>query len=232
MEFIKNKLKEACQKGIITDIQSKELEKMFFSDEAVQTVVKNNISNNLYYLGGFLVFIAMIWLMSNAINNSTYLIIFILGFVYSVIFLFSGEYLWKRKIMIPSGIMYLLFVVMITFLVMVVEKATGFYPHFSEAWKYDNFYVSSRPALSIMSISLFFASYKLLTKRKNDILVIPLVLSILWFLTMAVPVLYGNFRNNTYIEGCWISLIFSILLFFVGWKKDKCFDVDYSKWLY
>ena len=232
MDFVEKKLFEACQKGIITESQVKQLLEEFLGGGSVQVATRYNVSSFLYYFGSVIALFSMIWFMSNAINHSTYLVIFVLGLIYSLIFFFSGEYLWKKNNELPAGLLFSLFVVIVPFLVMVIEKATGFFPHFSKMHHYSNFIDACRPALSVMSFSMIFSGAAVLVKRKMAILVDPIVVGFYVLMLLHVPLLSSFFKAESFITGVWLTLVFSIALFLIAFIKDRASSVDYSGWLY
>ncbi len=75
---------------------------------------------------------AMITLMSHTIQNSTYSMILLLGTLYAALFLVVGEFLWRKNEKLPAGILYFLFIAAFGFIIMDIEKMTGFFPHFSD----------------------------------------------------------------------------------------------------
>ena len=119
------------EKNIINETQKNGLIDLYYQNnnepKQVSTVVKV-----LYYIGGFIMLGAMTALMSDTIQHSTYAMILMLGTIYAVLFLGVGEFLWRKNEKLPAGILYFLFIAAVGFIVMDIEKMTGFFPHFSD----------------------------------------------------------------------------------------------------
>lgn len=233
----KKKLGEAVEKNIINVEQQQKLIELFFnnsnnSDHLKESYIKFSTETFLYYFGSFIILCAMAFFMFNTITGSTFFKIFCLGSFYAVIFAKLGEYLWKKAEKLPAGLLFFLFVTMIVFLIMVVEKAIGFFPHFSEADKYVNFYAACRPALISLALSAIIIGSVVLKKRADSLQTIPVIFGSYGLFVMIGPMLAGNFLEPTEINIYWVNLIFSISLIATAFKLDKKSEIDYAMWPY
>lgn len=231
------KLSEGVEKGIITPEQKDKLIQLFLKNIDDVKVEQSNekkfsIETFLYYFGSFVILCAMGYFMSNTITKSTFFAIFSLGSVYALIFAGLGEYLWKKADKLPASLLYFLFVTMITFLVMVLEKITGLFPHFSEMHKYANFYLACRPALILLAFTAITVGAVVLQKRKAPLLTIPVISGAYSLFYMIAPMLVGNIKDPTTINILWINLLFSLGLIIIAFIKDRLTEIDYSKWSY
>jgi len=231
------KLSEGVEKGIISLEQKNKLVELF-SNTAIESKVeqsnekKFSVETFLYYFGSFVILCAMGYFMSNTISKSTFFAIFTLGSLYAAIFAGLGEYLWRKADKLPASLLYFLFVTMITFLVMVLEKITGFFPHFSEMHKYSNFYLACRPALILLAFTAIVVGAIVLRKRKAPLLTIPVISGAYSLTYMIGPMLVGNIKEPTMINVLWINFLFSSGLIIIAFIKDKLTEIDYSKWSY
>lgn len=233
MEFIKNNLFEASKMGIISEEQYIQLLDLFLSKKNNSLESKRSgFDAVLYYLGSIIVLIAMVWLMSNAINHSTYVIILLLGSLYALVFFVSGKSFWTKNETLPASLLMILFICMITFLAMVIEKMTGFFPHFSDSNIYDNFYVECRPALILMAVTMVFTGVSVLKRYKSSIISLPVIIGSYSLFEMSGPVIIGNINEPTGIQLAWLSLIFSIITICLAILQDKSSGMNYSKWFY
>lgn len=185
----------------------------------------------LYYLGGFIMFFAMFSLMLQTILNGTYYSIFALGTIYATIFLALGEFLWKKDEKLPAGIMYFLFITAFSLIFMDIEKMIGFFPHFSDIYKFDNFFVECRFPMITLSLVTILVNSFLIKNRSTSILAIPLIgciYTIYFFICEGFLGLKILEMNNQIT----IHVIFSVILFAVAFWKDMLTKVDYSKWFY
>lgn len=231
------KLSEGVEKGIISLEQKNKLVELF-SNNTINTKVeqtsekKFSVETFLYYFGSFIILCAMGYFMSNTITKSTFLAIFTLGSLYALIFAGLGEYLWKKADKLPASLLYFLFVTMITFLVMVVEKITGFFPHFSEMHQYSNFYLACRPALILLAFTSIIVGVVVLQNRKAPLLTIPIISGAYSLAYMIGPMFIGNIKEPTMVNAMWINFLFSLSLIITAFIKDKLTEIDYSKWSY
>ena len=231
------RLSEGVEKGIISLEQKSKLIELF-SNTTIESKIEHSsekkfsVETFLYYFGSFIILCAMGYFMSNTITKSTFFAIFSLGSLYALIFAGLGEYLWKKADKLPASLLYFLFVTMITFLVMVLEKITGFFPHFSEMHKYSNFYLACRPALILLAFTAVVVGTVVLQKRKAPLLTIPVISGAYSLVYMIGPMLVGNIKDPTMINILWINFLFSLGLIITAFAKDKLTEIDYSKWAY
>lgn len=229
MDFV-NILNLGVEKEIIDENQKNNLIDLFNqnSEESKQvpTVVKV-----FYYIGGFIMLCTMTMLMSHTIQNSTYLMIMLLGTLYATLFFGVGEFLWRKNEKLPAGILYFLFIAAFGFIVMDIEKMTGFFPHFSDMDKISNYWDLCRFPLLVLSSLTIIANTILQKYRPVSLLALPTIFcSYLIYITF-IDFIYG-WRNIT-VKIINIShLIFSIGLITVAFVKDRLTKVDYSKWMY
>lgn len=232
---VKKKLAEAVEKNIITFEQRIKLSELFFGSSSLQSnesYIRFSTEAFLYYFGSFIILCAMAFFMFNTITGSTFVKIFCLGSFYAFLFARLGEYLWKKSEKLPASLLFFLCVTMIVFLIMVIEKATGFFPHFSEAGKYANFYTACRPALLSLALSSILVGGFVLKKRTDPLQTIPIICGSYSLFLMIGPMITGNFTNITETNFLWINLIYSIVLVAAAIKLDRKSEVDYSLWPY
>lgn len=216
------------EKEIINENQKNCLIDLYYQNEQKQvpTVVKM-----FYYIGGLIVICAMTCLMSTTIQNSTYAVILTLGTIYALLFLGVGEFLWKKNEKVPAGILYFLFVVTFSLIVMTIEKMTGFFPHFSDMDKYPNYWGMCFFPVLLLSVLTIIANTVLQRFRQVDLLVVPTIFcSYATYLTFID--LIGGFDVDEYRVFYASNLIFATILTIIAFLKDRLTKVDYSKWLY
>ena len=218
------------EKEIINETQKNSLIELFYQNEneskQVPTVVKV-----FYYIGGFIMLCAMIALMSDTVQHSTYAIILMLGTLYAGLFLGVGEFLWRKNEKLPAGILYFLFVAAIGLIIMDIEKMTGFFPHFSDMDKIPNYWDVCRFPVIVLSALTIVANTILQKFRPLSLLAVPTIFcSYAIFLTI-VDFIY-EYKNITPKIFFTSNMIFGFGLSVVGFIKDKLAKADYSKWMY
>lgn len=225
-----NILSLGVEKEIINENQKNSLLDLFYQSEKnpkqVSAVVKM-----FYYIGGIIMLGAMTSLMANTIQNSTYAVILTLGTIYALLFLGIGEYLWKKNEKFPAGILYFLFVATFSFIVLAIEKMTGFFPHFSYIDKYPNYWGMCFFPVLLLSFLTIIVNTILQRFRQVDLLVVPTILcSYATYLTFIDHI--GGFDVDEHRVFYASNLIFAIILTIIAFLKDRLTKVDYSKWLY
>jgi len=227
---IKKILQLSVKNKIISENQKVELIQ-FFEEYDNETNSDSSVTKIMYYIGGFIMLCAMFSLMLHTIHNSTYFIILWLGLFYALIFIGTGEYLWKRKEKFPAGILYFLFITMFSLIILDFEKMIGFFPHFSDMYKIDNYYSLCRvPVLVLSGVGLWMTTF-IQKYRKTDIFAIPIIFFLYSiFLTILHYIYNDSIFKSLYLASS--GLIFSIGLLVIGLIKDKITRVDYSKWMY
>lgn len=95
---IEKLLQLAVEKGIINEFQRNQILQLSDDDDKqeVKPTSTSTIVKVLYYIGGFIMLIAMTYLMGYTVTNSSYLQILVLGVVYCLIFWGVGE-IQRRK---------------------------------------------------------------------------------------------------------------------------------------
>lgn len=232
--FISQKqLQEACTRGIITEEQAKRLVEIFSSENKEGEIPQRfNLETVLYYGGSLIALGAMTYYMYDLVHSSTYTAILILSIIYSLIFYFSAEYMWKKSNKTPAGLLYILFILSVSYVITVITKMTGLYPKFSQAQLYENFYEASKPALyTIFSLTIF-TSIAVLKKRPLSILTLPVVVSLYSLGSLFIPDLLERIVPEKFDSGAIYSFLFSLIALAAAFKTDKNYIIDYSKWLY
>lgn len=223
-------LKLGVEKDIINEAQKNSLIVLYNQNnnepKQVSTVVKV-----LYYIGGLIMLCAMTSLMSNTIQHSTYTMILLLGALYATIFFCFGEFLWRKNEKLPAGILYFLFIAAFGFIVIDIEKMTGFFPHFSDMDKIPNYWELCRLPIIVLSGLTIIANSILQKYRPASLLAVSSIGCFYLIFMTLVEFLYGykNITNKIYFTS---NIIFGAGLSIIGFIKDKLTKVDYSMWMY
>ena len=218
------------EKNIINETQKNSLIDLYNqnNDEPKQVSIVVKV---LYYIGGFIMLCAMTSLMSNTIQHSTYTMILLLGTIYAALFLGVGEFLWRKNEKLPAGILYFLFIAAVGFIVMDIEKMTGFFPHFSDMDKIPNYWGLCRFPVLVLSTLTIIANTTLQKFRPASLLAVSTIFCSYAIFMIIVDFIYGWEKiTDKIIYNS--SLIFGIGLTIVAFIKDRLTNVDYSKWMY
>ena len=227
---IKQLLELGVEKAIITASQCEELLKLT-DNKPSEIQPPSIVIKTLYYIGGFFMLCAMIYLMSETVIHSSYFVILSLGTLYALIFLFMGEFLWRNDEKFPAGILYLLFVASVAFIILDIEKMTGFFPRFSDIDKIANYDLACRMPTLVLSILTIAVNTILQKYRKISNLALPTI-----FFAYPIYIILLNYIMKDNIYGTHsiinINFVFSIGLFIIAFIKDRRTEADYSKWMY
>ena len=218
------------EKEIINETQKNSLIDLFNQNEneskQVPTVVKV-----FYYIGGFIMLCAMVALMSDTVQHSTYAMILMLGTLYAALFLGVGEFLWRKNEKLPAGILYFLFIAAIGLIIMDIEKMTGFFPHFSDMDRIPNYWDLCRFPVIVLSALTIVANTVLQRFRNASLLAVPTIFCSYAIYMTIVDFIYGD-KNITLKIFFTSNMIFGAGLSVVGFIKDRLAKADYSKWMY
>lgn len=218
------------EKNIINETQKNSLIDLYNQNNNEQKQI-STIVKVFYYIGGLIMLGAMTSLMSNTIQHSTYTMILLLGTLYSALFLGVGEFLWKKNEKLPAGILYFLFIATVGFIVMDIEKMTGFFPHFSDIDKIPNYWDLCRFPVIVLSILTIIANTILQKFRPVSLLAVPTIFCSYAIFITIVDFIYG-YKNITPKIFFTSNMIFGFGLSIVGFIKDKLTKTDYSMWMY
>lgn len=231
MTFNDEKLKKALEQGIITqDIYDKLImfendNKDFIDteDSSKSKFFKINLESLLLYIASMIIFGGMSLLMWLIIDSTGYSTILITAIIYSAVFWFSGEYMWKNSNKIPAGIFYLFTILAFALCVTVITKMTGFYPKFSSGASFE----LQKPALTLISILSLVFSGVLMRIRSNFFSTIPLLIGTFFLCNIHCESIF-RFTNGHTIA---LSIYFLIVIVF-AFLFDRKTKVDHSFWLY
>ncbi len=204
-------------------------EEQIFPDTVVQQT--SPVIKILYYIGGIHIFGAMIALMSHTIQHSSYTVILLLGTLYAILYYLTGEFFWKKNEKVPAEILYFIFICSISFIILDIEKMTGFFPHFSDIGKIDNYWELCRFPTIILSVLIIIINSFLQKHRSLSLLAIPTIFCFQnIYLILLQSVMKDNFFKTEILVNS--NLIFFIILAAIAFIKDRVTKADYSKWMY
>ena len=218
-------------KKIINEEQKEKLIDLYKFQQVGESKPVSSVVKVLYYIVGLVMFIAMVVLMSDTIQNGTYMTILLLGTVYAALFIGIGEFLWRKNEKFPAEILYFIFISTIAFIIMDIEKMTGFFPHFSDMNRYANYLDMCRLPVIVLSTLTIVTNSILQAYRPISLLAIPTIFCSYVIFMSFVEYVYGcaNITDEIIFNSI---IIFGIGLTIVAFIKDKLTKVDYSKWMY
>ena len=236
---IEKLLQLAVEKGIINEFQRNQILQLSDDNDKQEVKPTSTIVKVLYYIGGFIMLIAMTYLMGYTVTNSSYLQILVLGVVYCLIFWGVGEIQLRKNEKVPAEILYFLLIPTITFVILDIEKMLGIFPHFSDFAYLDDPVGDCHLGLILLSICTIITS-SIVQKFRNFASPVIYTMSSAYTLYLIcyerifVPI--ANFITNNGDFGgkdiCIFSIIFFVALLLIAFIKDKKTQADYPMWLY
>ena len=241
MAFNDEKLREALTQGVISEeiynklveFDTNNLSQSDNENAITSKKLKSNLETTLIYAGSLVIFNGLALFMDEIIGKTNFWIILLTSIIYLVIFLFSGEFLWKNNNKKPAGIFYIFAILSFGLCITVTTKMTGFYPRFSELDAYSGDTLNlQRPALTLIStLSLIFAGF-LMKFRANIFSTLPLIFGgyILYYIN--VISFAKTIIKPTYLAISTICLLYSLVIVCLGFIYDKKTKIDHALWLY
>ena len=243
MAFNDEKLREALTQGVISEeiynklveFDTNNLSQLDNENAVTSKKLKSNFETILLYVGSLVIFTGMALFMDEIIGKTNFWIILLTSIIYLVVFLFSGEFLWKNNNKKPAGIFYIFSILSLGLCITVITKMTGFYPRFSELDAYSGSGDTlnlQRPALTLISIlSLAFAGF-LMKFRANIFSTLPLIFGgyVLYYIN--VISFAKTIIKPTYLAISTICLLYSLVTVCLGVIYDKKSKIDHALWLY
>lgn len=239
MNFNEYDLYDAKIKGILNvEVYEKLLEFLknknsnnTIKEKAVsQPQKKYTLENFLYYLGAFIIILAMGWYLGSVWASSSFFGLFALCIAYFILFVGIGNKFWNKGQKTPGGLLYTCALSVVPLTIWAFEKSFGFAP--DDIAKYSNFHIFVRGGWIFMELATVIVGAIFLKYRKFPLLTLPICYA-LWFLSMdLLPFLVGNIQDPTWGQRNIATLLFSFLMLGIALKYDKKTDEDFSRWFY
>ena len=222
----------AKEKGIISSEQVDLLMNFFNTPSDTSEIkAKLNVTNFLYYFGAFLIILAMCWFLGNVWGTYKEGGLFIVTLLYTTFFILTANYLWKKGLKTPAGLLYTAAVSSIPLLTFLFEKIIGIWP-LDNQMKYSGFHIWIRGSWVLMEVMTIIGGLFVLKFRKFPFLTLPISWAT-WYMSMdIVPILAGNFDTPSWDERKIVSFIFGLILISVAFLYDKRTKEDFSFWFY
>lgn len=229
----------AKEKGIISAEQVDLLIKFFnTSSDTSEVKAKLNVTNFLYYFGAILIILAMCWFLGNVWGTYKEEGLFVVTLFYVLFFVLTANYLWKKGLKTPAGLLYTATVFSIPLLTFLFEKIVGIWP-LGDHTKYSGFdivipefHFRIRSCWILMEIMTVVGGLVVLKYRKFPFLTFPISWAAWYFAMDIVPVIAGHFNEPTWDERKIVSFIFGLLLICIAFLYDKKTEEDFSFWFY
>lgn len=204
-------------------------------EPADQSPTKNKftLENFLYYFGAIIIILTMAWYAGKIWADVGFGALFVTCSAYCIFFVFIANFLWKKELKTPAGLLYVACVATVPLLVFAFQHMVGIFPSSDKMYsEYSNFHIFIRGGWIAMEIATILAGLVVLKYRQVPFVTLPIAWSA-WYLSMdIVPLLFGAFREPTWDERKFVSLIFGLGLIIIAFLQDKKGKKDFSHWYY
>lgn len=187
-------------------------------------------ANVAYYFGALLVISAMTWFMTTAWESFGGAGVCLVAAAYAVVFGLLGDFLKRRGLSTPSGLLFTLAVCMTPLFVYGFQRATGLWPQ-GDPGAYTGYYVWIKGSWLAIELGTIVAALLALAYTRFPFLLAPVAFT-LWYMSMDLtPLLFGK-TSYTWDERLWVSLLFGLAMLVSAYLIDRRTRVDYAFWLY
>jgi hypothetical protein len=227
MEIERADLDEAATRQIISADQAGALWKHL--EERHPARARFTGLNVAYYFGALVVISAMGWLMTLGFQALGPWAVFFIALSYALVFVRAGAQLW-RDLPVPGGLLYAMAVCMTPLAIWGLERGTGFWPA-NDPGNYRDFFPYIRSSWIWMEAGTVLAALFALRRVKFSFLVAPAAVA-LWFMSMDFAAYLSGHPSWDFSLARNVSIVFGLVMLFVGYLADKRTEVDLSFWLY
>jgi hypothetical protein len=222
----KEVLYKAYKDGIIDDNQRKSLFEMFVLYDTNNKGF--NLSNLLYYFGGFLAIMAVTIFMTLSYESFQEGGLLVTSSLLFVIGLFLSKKYLKEGNDIPSGVFAAFSLCLVPLILYCVQVLIGMINY-----DYQEYHKYIRWNWVYMELGTLFVASIMLYKMKFPFMMFPVSVT-LWYLSMDLALLLSGRGYYDFELRKTVSLIFGLIMisfaFYVSYRGYK--DKDYSFWLY
>lgn len=229
MELNRSRLKEAMEKGLISEKQEEHLWE--FLNEGNQDAPRFSFSHILYYLGGMIAISAMSLFMTLGWERFGGWGMFFIALAYAGGGLWLTEHFLKRKRLPIPAAMTATFVVILTPLAIYgIQSAMGWW---MEGFVYREFHTKIDWRWMIMELGTLATGAVMLWRYRLPFLVMPIAVT-LWYMSMDLTPLFFHGEDFTWEARNLVSMGFGLLILILAvWVDIRSrHDRDFAFWLY
>ena len=228
-------LRAAAAAGIVTPEQSDRL--WTFLRERIHDRAGDqpgfHATHILYYLGGLIAIGAMSLFMTLGWQSYGGWGLFGISIAYALLGLGLTEYLLKRALRIPAGILAAFTVALTPLAMYALQVALGVWP---DATPYRDYHIYVRWHWILMELATLAVGAVLFQRYRIPFLLMPVAVT-LWYMSMDLaPFLFAELDAAQYWEvRKWVSLWFGLLIVLLAFRVDllsRHSRDDYAFWLY
>ncbi|RFB76409.1 hypothetical protein [Methylovirgula sp. 4M-Z18] len=224
---------EAAKAGLITEDQAARLT-AFYAVQAPGRVhqPRFDVTNVLWYAGAIIAMTAM-GLFSNRVFN---LMggggLFITALAYALIFFLAGNFLWRRDLRIPGGLLIAATVTMAPLAVFSIQDMLGWWGEFGRPDAYGAFNIWVKGSRVFMECAAIAAAAVAVRFYPFGFIVLIAAVA-LWALSMDLTPWFGRSSDFDWTLRAKVSMYFGLGLIALAWAVDlRQRHADYAFWLH
>jgi hypothetical protein len=228
MQISKKTLQQAVDKGLITPQQANNL--WDFLGQQVSHAPALSPTNILYYLGGCIAIGAMTLFMNLGWEAFGGIGLSAIALLYAVISLALTEFLKKKSLLIPAGIMATLAVAMVPLFVYGIQTMLGY---FEDQTSYEGFHRQIDTRWVTMELATVIAGLLVLLRYRIGFILMPICVALVYLSVDLAPIfaasdsMYMGFYPNVMV---WFGLsMLGVAVVTDVYDKSR---QDYAFWLY
>ncbi len=224
---------EAAKAGLITEDQADSLAAFYTAPAPDRAhLPRFDMTNVLWYMGAIIAMAAMGLFSNRVFDQMGAEALLATALAYTVIFFLAGNFLWRRGLHIPGGLLIAAMVAMAPLAVFSVQDMLGWWGAFSRPGTYGEFYVWVKGSWVFMELATIVVAA--VAVRFYPFGFIALIAAIaLWFLSMDLTPWFAQSADFSWTLREKISMYFGLCLIFVAWGVDLAQgEVDYAYWLH
>ena len=234
MELNRGLLKEATEKGLVSDQQAEQL--WNFLRERGKDTPSFRFTHVLYYLGGLIAIGAMSLFMTLGWERSGGWGLFFIALAYAGVGLWLTEFFLKRRrLPIPAGITATFVVALTPLAVYSLQVAMGWWVEGAEWTVFREYPLLIDWRWLFIEFATLASGTVMLWRYRLPFLVMPVAVT-LWYMSLdSTPFLFGAANSMWQYEprrlvSLWFGLLIVLLAFWVDIRTRQ--DKDFAFWLY
>jgi hypothetical protein len=187
--------------------------------------------NVAYYLGAFVIILAMTWFATEAFANFSSIGLMIISLVYFAGFSQAGRKLYEHpSTRIPGGLLLTIAVFMVPLFIFSCQHYAGVWGT-EEPGSYKNYFEWVKGGWFLMELGTIVTALVFLYRYDFPFLTFPLAFT-LWFLSMDITALIYGDASFTGKERETVSMFFGLGMLVAAYFIDRRTAKDYAFWLY
>jgi hypothetical protein len=185
----------------------------------------------LWYAGALIVMGGMGMFSTLAFSQMGGKALAVTAIIYAIAFTAGGDYLWKRDLKVPGGLLITIAVTMAPLAVYGIQEELGWWGKFGNPGAYNGYYEWIKGSWMLMDAAAIAAGAVAL-RYYNFPFIVSVIAYALWFMSMdLVPWIFGH-SYITWEERRQVSVAFGLVVIAAAWAVDYAKMPRHAFWLH